>query len=329
MKRLAIVIPCYNEEEVFGDTNTVLTNVLISLIKKKKISSNSYLLFVDDGSRDDTWQLISKANKESKYVYGIKLAANSGHQNALFAGLMYAKDNSDISISIDADLQDDVEVIEKMIDYNNDGFDIVYGVRNDRTTDSLFKRTTANIFYRMMLLFGTKTIENSADFRLLSKRAIEELSLYNESSLFLRGIVPNLGFKQTCVYYKRKPRLKGETKYPLRKMLSFAFNGITSFSDVPLNIILYLGFVSLVVSVFFIIHSLIGYMKGNTIAGWTSTFISIWFIGGMILISLGVVGKYVGKTFIESKKRPRYFVEEILNHKRGGNYEINYYKKLR
>lgn len=316
MKRLVIVIPCYNEEEVFEDTNTSLTSILTSLIKKKKISSNSYLLFVDDGSRDNTWNLIKEANKKSKYVYGLKLAANSGHQNALYAGLMCAKDNSDFTISIDADLQDDTKVIEEMVDKYNAGVDVVYGVRNDRTTDSFFKKTTAEGFYKLMKVLGNKGIENAADFRLLSKRVLDELSLYNESHLFLRGIIPNLGFKQDCVFYKRSPRLKGESKYPFRKMVSFAFDGVTSFSDKPLNIVLYCGFISIIISIVSIVYSLIGHAHGNTIPGWTSLFVSLWFIGGLILVSLGVVGKYVGKAFIESKKRPRYYVETYLNQKK-------------
>lgn len=318
MKKLAIVVPCYNEEEVFEDTKKELTKVLISLIEKNKISSNSFLLFVDDGSKDKTWNLIEEAHKTSKNIYGLKLVSNRGHQNALFAGLMFAKDNADVSISIDADLQDDTKVIEEMVDKYNEGFDIVYGVRNDRTTDTFFKRTTANLFYKLMKALGSKAIENSADFRLLSKRVLEELSLYEEYHLFLRGLVPSLGYKQTCVYYKRSPRLKGESKYPFKKMLSFAFDGVTSFSDVPLNIILYLGFFSIIVSFISIIYSLIRHIQGNTIVGWTSLFISLWFIGGLILISLGVVGKYVGKTFIESKKRPRYYIETILSYNKSG-----------
>lgn len=314
MTRCAIVVPCYNEEEVFEDSNAKLLVVLKDLIDKKKISKDSYILYVDDGSKDKTWAKIKKAYDESEYVYGLKLAANKGHQNALYAGLMYAKENADISISIDADLQDDTNVMEEMIDYYHDGSDIVYGVRNDRSSDSFFKRFTAQSFYKLMNILGAKSVYNHADFRLMSKRTMEELSLYKETHLFLRGIMPELGFKTSMVYYSRKERLMGESKYPLKKMLSFAFNGITSFSVKPLTLILYIGFVSILVSFIAIIYAIIRHFSGETIIGWTSLFASIWFIGGVQLVSVGIIGQYVGKNFIESKHRPRYYIEEYINH---------------
>ena len=314
MDRLAIVVPCYNEEAVFDDTNIALTLLLKDLIEKKKINSKSFILYVNDGSNDDTWQLIKEAYNESKYVHGLSLAGNKGHQNALFAGLMYAKDEADFTISIDADLQDDIFAIEEMIDKYNDGIDIVYGVRNDRTKDSFFKRFTAESFYKLMKFLDPKTINNHADFRLLSKRVLEELSLYSESHLFLRGIVTELGFKSDYVYYERKARLKGESKYPLSKMLQLAFNGITSFSDKPLKLILYIGLAAIIFSILLIIYSLIRHFSGQTITGWTSMFASIWFIGGVQLVCLGIIGQYLGKTYIETKKRPRYYIDEYLSH---------------
>lgn len=312
IKRLAIVVPCYNEEEVFEDTNAVLVSLLKDLIKRKVIKSNSYILYVDDGSKDLTWNKIESAHENSKYVCGIKLASNKGHQNALFAGLMQVKDEVDISISIDADLQDDVNAIENMINKYYEGNDIVFGVRSDRSSDTGFKKTTAEIFYKLMNWLGTKTVYNSADFRLMSNRAMEELSLYSETHLFLRGIVTELGFKTDCVYYKRSPRLKGESKYPLKKMVNFAMDGVTSFSDKPLTIIMILGLIAVMFSIVSVIYSLIRHTLGYTIQGWTSLFVSIWFLGGVQLVSLGVIGKYVGKTYIESKKRPRYYIEKVL-----------------
>ena len=312
--RLAIVVPCYNEEEVLIDTNTVLVDLLKDLIKRKVIKANSYILYINDGSSDKTWEIIEKEHNNNKYVNGISLAGNKGHQNALFAGLMQVKDDVDISISIDADLQDDVKAIEEMINKHNQGCDIVYGVRNDRSSDTSFKKNTAEIFYKLMTFLGTKTVENSADFRLMSKRALNELSLYSESHLFLRGIAPELGFKTDCVYYKRSPRTKGESKYPFKKMLSFALDGITSFSDKPLTLIMVLGFAAVLFSFISVIYSLIRHAFGYTIQGWTSLFVSIWFIGGVQLISLGIIGKYVGKTYIEAKKRPRYYIESKRIH---------------
>ena len=314
IKKLAIVVPCYNEEEALVDTNETLIELLDDLIRRKIVKEDSFILYVNDGSKDNTWEIIEKAYNESNLVHALNLAGNKGHQNALLAGLMTIKDEVDISVSIDADLQDDVDVIEEMINKYYAGSDIVYGVRNDRTSDSAFKRFTAEAFYKFMNIMGAKTVYNSADFRLMSKRALDELSLYSESHLFLRGLATELGFKTDCVYYKRSPRLKGESKYPLKKMISFAFNGVTSFSDKPLTMILYLGFIAILVSLVAVIYSLIQHINGQTIQGWTSLFASIWFIGGVQLVSLGIIGQYVGKTFIETKKRPRYYIERYLNH---------------
>ena len=314
IKKLAIVVPCYNEEEALVDTNETLIELLDDLIRRKVVKEDSFILYVNDGSKDNTWEIIEKAYNESNLVHALNLAGNKGHQNALLAGLMTIKDEVDVSVSIDADLQDDVDAIEEMINKYYAGSDIVYGVRNDRTSDSAFKRFTAEAFYKFMNIMGAKTVYNSADFRLMSKRALDELSLYSESHLFLRGLATELGFKTDCVYYKRSPRLKGESKYPLKKMISFAFNGVTSFSDKPLTMILYLGFIAILVSLVAVIYSLIQHINGQTIQGWTSLFASIWFIGGVQLVSLGIIGQYVGKTFIETKKRPRYYIERYLNH---------------
>lgn len=315
MGRLAIVVPCYNEEEVLETTNKKLVRVLQDLINKNKVSDDSYIMYVNDGSKDSTWNKILEAYNETKLVRGLNLAGNKGHQNALYAGLMYAKEDADMSISIDADLQDDTNVIEEMVDKYNEGIDIVYGVRNDRSSDSFFKRFTAQSFYRVMNMLGAKSVYNHADFRLMSKRAMDELALYKETHLFLRGIMPELGFKTDCVYYSRKERMAGESKYPLKKMLSFAFNGITSFSVKPLTMILWLGFIAIFISIIAIIYSLIRHFQGATITGWTSLFASIWFIGGVQLVCVGVIGQYVGKTFMEVKERPRYYIESYKDHK--------------
>lgn len=313
--RLAIVVPCYNEEEVLNDTERKLSDLLKSLIKKEKIAKDSFILFVNDGSKDKTWEMISNFHKKNKYVYGLCLAGNVGHQNALIAGLTESIPLCDMSISIDADLQDDINVIEEMIDKYNSGIDIVYGVRNNRDTDSFFKRFTAQAFYKFMKIMGVKSVYNHADYRLLSKRAMEALSKYEERNLFLRGIVPLIGYKTDCVYYKRLERMAGESKYPLKKMISFAIDGITSFSVKPITMVAGLGAIIIFLSIAFIIYSLIRYFTGNTVSGWTSLLCSIWFLGGVQLLSIGIVGDYVGKTYIEVKKRPRYNVAKFLTDK--------------
>lgn len=314
MKRLAIVVPCYNEEEVFPSSNKQFVEYLEKLKANNKVSNDSYVLYVNDGSKDHTWEMIQEAFNNYSLVHGINLAGNKGHQNAVFAGLMTIKNDVDFTITIDADLQDDINVIEEMIDKYENGCDIVYGVRSQRTTDTWFKRFTAESFYKIMNVMGAKSIYNHADFRLMSNRALDELSLYSETHLFLRGIAVELGFKTDCVYYARKERTAGESKYPLKKMISFAFDGITSFSVKPLTIILGLGFFAILISFISLVYALVRHYSGNTIPGWTSIFVSIWFLGGLQLLSIGIVGQYVGKAFMEAKKRPRYYIENHLKH---------------
>lgn len=314
MQRLIIVVPCYNEEEILPYSIEKLTGVIKNLIKKSKIASNSGILFVNDGSKDKTWEIIQNEYAKNPYVYGLGLAGNVGHQNALFAGLQTAAEICDFSISIDADLQDDIEVIEQMVDEYLSGADIVYGVRSERKTDTFFKRFTAQSFYRIMEMMGVKTVYNHADFRLMSARAMKQLGQYKERNLFLRGMVPLIGYKTATVTYARKERLAGESKYPLKKMLSFAWDGITSFSIKPISMIMAFGGVIVACSVIAFIYTLVSYFMGHVSPGWSSLMISIWFLGGVQLLFIGVVGQYVGKTYIESKERPRYNVEKFLNH---------------
>ncbi len=309
---LAIVVPCYNEQEAFPYSAKSLTETLGDMIRSGKVDKSSYILFVDDGSRDKTWELIEAENKINPLVRGLKLSGNVGHQNALLAGLLTANEDSDITVSIDADLQDDVKAIEKMVDAYLNGADIVYGVRNDRSSDSAFKRATAQGFYRLMSAMGAKSVYNHADFRLMSHRAVEALAEYKERNLFLRGIVPLIGFKTEKVYYERSKRVAGESKYPLKKMLKFAFDGITSFSIKPITLITTLGIVIIICSIAALIYSLISYFTGNAEPGWASLIISIWFLGGVQLAAIGLVGQYVGKIYVESKERPRYNIEKYL-----------------
>lgn len=310
---LYIVVPCYNESDVFPISSSALTELLIDMIKNNKISAKSRILFVDDGSRDNTWELIAKEHSINKYVSGLKLAGNVGHQNALLAGLLTAAKLSDITVSIDADLQDDPKSIIEMVDKYYEGYDIVYGVRSSRKKDSFFKRTTAQGFYKLMSAMGVKTVYNHADFRLMSARAVAHLENFSERNLFLRGIVPLIGYKTTSVFYERSKRVAGESKYPLKKMLSFAFEGITSFSIKPISLILSLGMIIVFCSVIAAIYALIAYFCGNTVPGWTSLMLSIWFLGGVQLVSIGLIGKYIGKIYIEAKQRPRYNLEMFLN----------------
>jgi glycosyltransferase involved in cell wall biosynthesis len=314
MDRLALVVPCYNEEEVLEISAKELKRVLADLIQKGKIAEDSFVLFVNDGSKDKTWELIEKEHAESPMICGLKLAGNVGHQFALTAGLIAAKDISDMTISIDADLQDDTAVIEEMVDKYHEGKDIVYGVRNDRKKDSWFKRTTAQGFYKVMAIMGVKTVYNHADFRLMSKRAVEQFSKYEETNLFLRGMMPLIGYETDCVYYERKERVAGESKYPLKKMLALAWNGITSFSVKPISLITALGFIILVLSICAAIYAFISYFCGKVVPGWTSLILSIWFLGGVQLIAIGLIGQYIGKIYIEVKHRPRYNVETFLTH---------------
>jgi glycosyltransferase involved in cell wall biosynthesis len=316
MDRLAIVVPCYNEEEVLKIASEALRGVLDDLSGKGKISKDSFILFVNDGSKDKTWELIEEEHRLfPSQVFGVKLAGNVGHQFALTAGLLTAKDMSDVTVSIDADLQDDIAVIEEMIDKFHAGNDIVYGVRKERKTDTFFKRTTAQGFYKLMALMGVKTVYNHADFRLMSKRAVEQFSLYKETNLFLRGMMPLIGYQTDCVYYDRKERVAGESKYPLKKMLALAFNGISSFSIKPISLILGLGLVIIAVSILAAVYALISYFTGHVVAGWTSLILSIWFLGGVQLLAIGLVGQYIGKIYIEVKNRPRYNIEKVLSDK--------------
>lgn len=317
MDRLAIVVPCYNEEEVLKIASKALREVLDDLVRKGKIGQDSFILFVNDGSKDRTWELIEEEHvAHPRQVFGVKLAGNVGHQFALTAGLITAKDMSDVTVSIDADLQDDVAVIEEMIDKFHAGNDIVYGVRKERKTDTFFKRTTAQGFYKVMELMGVKTVYNHADFRLMSKRAVEHFSQFKETNLFLRGMVPLIGYQTDCVYYDRKERVAGESKYPLKKMLALAFNGISSFSVKPISMILGLGMFIVFICILAAIYALISYFSGHVVPGWTSLILSIWFLGGVQLLAIGLVGQYIGKIYIEVKQRPRYNIEKVLTNEK-------------
>lgn len=310
---LNVVIPCYNEEEALESTYKVLNKKMNSLIKENLISKKSKVVLVNDGSKDNTWDVIKKLHEENNMYVGVNLSRNKGHQNALLAGLMYAKDNCDISISMDADLQDDINVMDDMIKKYNEGSEIVYGVRNSRKKDSFFKRFTAEGFYKFMNIMGVEVVFNHADCRLMSKRALQELSNYKEVNLFLRGIIPQLGFKTSISYYERNKRVAGESKYPLKKMLMFAMDGITSFSIKPLRMIAFIGFIILMCSIIAFIYSIVMKLLGNTVVGWTFIVCSIWLIGGIQMLSLGIIGEYIGKIYNETKKRPRYIIESIID----------------
>ena len=306
--KVSLIVPCYNEQAALPFFYTKVKTIIDSLPHY-----TWELLFVNDGSKDKTWELIESEHQKYPYqVYGVKLAKNVGHQYALTAGLITAADLCDICVSIDADLQDDVSVIEYMVDKYHDGCDIVYGVRKERKTDTFFKRFTAQSFYKLMAHMGVNTVYNHADFRLMSCRALRQFSNYREYNLFLRGIVPLIGYKTDCVYYDRKERAAGVSKYPLKKMLALAFDGISSFSTRPIDLILTAGFVIVFLSFLAFIYALVSYFTGNVEPGWTSIIISIWFLGGMQLLAIGLVGKYVGKTYIEVKHRPRYNIEKVL-----------------
>ena len=308
--QLIIVVPCYNEEEVLTETTRQLTDVLIHMQQRGSIATGN-ILFVDDGSQDHTWQDIEELSLSSSYVKGIKLAHNTGHQQALWAGLEWAVNhNYDAIISIDADLQDDIHAIEEMVKHYNQGSDIVYGVRKERNTDTMFKKRTAQFFYKLMSFMGSEVIYNHADFRLMSLRALKALITYPERNLFLRGMVCSIGFPSSKVYYDRKERFAGESKYPLSKMLNLAMDGITSFSVKPLRIITGFGLIFILIAIFMIAYALFSFIHGEVIPGWTSLLISLWFIGGAILTAIGVIGEYVGKIYKEVKRRPRYFIEK-------------------
>ena len=313
---LYMVVPCYNEEEVLEETTNRLTKKYEELIKKKIISKNSKILYVNDGSRDKTWQIIEEVSHTNPIFTGISLSRNRGHQNALVAGLLTAKEYADVVISMDADLQDDIDAIDKMLDeYLNNDCDVVYGVRSSRKKDTFFKRVTAQGFYKFMSTMGVDIVYNHADFRLTSKRVLESFTDFKEVNLFLRGIFPLIGYKSTIVYYERSERFAGDSKYPLGKMLSFAWDGITSFSVKPLRMICTLGFIILFVSICLMVYSLIQYFIGNTVDGWAFLAVSIWFVGGLQMISIGIIGEYIGKVYNETKARPRYIIETNLLEK--------------
>ena len=309
---LYIVVPCYNEQEVLPETSRRLREKLEQLMDAGRISRDSRVLFVNDGSKDDTWTIISRLHGECPLFCGVDLSRNRGHQNALLAGLMTAKDRADMVISMDADLQDDVDAVDAMVDKYLDGCDIVYGVRSSRKKDTFFKRFTAEGFYRLMNRLGAETVFNHADYRLMSRRALEGLAQFREVNLFLRGIVPMIGYRSDTVEYERGERFAGESKYPLKKMLAFAMEGITSLSVKPLRMITALGCGVFFISIVMIIYNIIRWACGATVAGWASLSCSVWFLGGLILLCLGVVGEYVGKLYLESKDRPRYIIREVL-----------------
>ncbi len=309
---LYLVVPCYNEEAVLTETNRRLTDKLSRMLAAELISPESRILYVDDGSKDATWDIISKLCQEDERVAGVKLARNKGHQNALFAGLMTAGELCDVSISLDADLQDDIEVLDQFMQRYLEGCDIVYGVRDNRDTDTGFKRTSAQLFYKLMSAMGAEVVYNHADYRLMSKRALQALREYGEVNLFLRGIVTQIGFKTAEVTYARGERFAGESKYPLKKMLAFAFDGITSFSVKPIRIITTVGVIIFAVSLVMLIYSLVQNALGNTQVGWTSVMMSVWLLGGLQLLAIGIVGEYVGKAYMESKRRPKYIIDKIL-----------------
>lgn len=312
---LYVVVPCYKEEEVLPETSKRLKAKLTTLIAQGKISSRSRILFVNDGSKDRTWPIIEELHAQDRIFSGVNLSRNRGHQNALLAGLMTAVQYADMMVSMDADLQDDIDAMDRMIDAYHEGYDVVYGVRSSRKTDSFFKRFTAESFYKLMKAMGVDIVFNHADYRLMSRRAVEGLADFKEVNLFLRGIVPQIGYPWTTVEYERAKRFAGESKYPLKKMLSFAFDGITSFSVKPMRLILVLGGVIFALSLLMLLWTLVRWIAGATVSGWASLMCSIWMIGGIQLLALGVIGEYVGKVYSESKARPRFIIERVLNDK--------------
>lgn len=312
MQKLYLVIPCYNEEEVLPETSKQLRAKMETLMAAGKISKESRIVFVNDGSKDRTWEIIESLHKENPLFQGIRLSRNKGHQNALLAGLMTVKEHCDMAISMDADLQDDIDAIDGMLEKYAEGCDIVYGVRNARDTDTAFKRKTAEGYYKVMGLLGADIVYNHADYRLMSKRALNGLEQFKEVNLFLRGVVPMIGYKSDKVYYARKERFAGESKYPLKKMLAFAWEGLTSLSVKPIRMIMTLGSAIFLVSIAMLIYSVVRHAMGATLVGWTSTVVSIWAIGGLQLLAIGIIGEYIGKVYLETKQRPKFIVEEYL-----------------
>jgi glycosyltransferase involved in cell wall biosynthesis len=311
--KLGIVIPCYNEEAVLAETTQRVEALFNEMIKNREISDDSFVCFVDDGSRDKTWEIIEDISNQNPHFKGIKLSRNFGHQNALIAGLMQLKDSADALISMDADLQDDIMVIREFIEKYKEGYEVVYGVREDRSKDSTFKRATAEFFYKFQSFMGIESVSNHADYRLLSQKALNVLAKFKEINLFIRGVVPLIGFRSCSVYYSRGERFAGESKYPLKKMILFALDGIASFSIVPLRIITVIGFIIFLFSLFIIFWVLIEkYLLGTTIQGWSSVIISIYFMGSIQLMSMGIIGEYVGRIFQQSKGRPRYIIDKEI-----------------
>lgn len=312
MTKLYLAIPCYNEEEVLRDSAEKLLKKYNAMMSEGKITSDSKIVFIDDGSKDKTWEIISKLHAENTVFQGIKLSRNRGHQNALLCGLITLKDKADAVISIDADLQDDINTFDAMVEKFEEGSDVVYGVRSKRETDTFFKRFTAEAFYKILNKMGAKVIFNHADFRLMSRRALNAFAEYKETNIFLRGMVPLVGYKSDVVTYERFERLAGESKYPLKKMLALAWEGITSLSTQPIRMITWLGGIVFAISIIMVIYSLISYFIGAAKDGWASTLCSIWAIGGLQLLAIGIIGEYIGKIYLETKNRPRYIVEEFL-----------------
>ncbi len=312
-KTLYMVVPCYNEELVLDETTRQLVQKLESLMERGMISRESRILYVNDGSKDQTWPIIARLHEENEIVSGLNLSRNRGHQNAVLAGLMYAREHSDAAISMDADLQDDINAIDEMVDKFNNGIDVVYGVRSSRKKDTFFKKFTAEGFYKIMKWMGVDIVFNHADYRLMSKRVLNQLDQYREVNLFLRGILPLIGYPSDTVYYERQERFAGESKYPLRKMISFALDGITSFSVKPIRFIMSLGLFIFIVSIGILIYSLVRYFMGETVLGWSSLMVSVWALGGLQLLAIGVIGEYIGKMYLETKGRPRFAVQDVLD----------------
>ena len=310
---LYLVVPCYNEEEVLDETAKQLNQKLEGLISSGKVSGDSRILFVNDGSKDQTWMIISRLHEEYRLVSGLNLSRNRGHQNAVLAGLMYAKEHAVVAISLDADLQDDVNAIDEMVEKYYAGNDVVYGVRSSRKKDTFFKKTTAEGYYKILKWMGVDIVFNHADYRLMSKRVLDQLENYKEVHLFLRGMVPLIGYPSDTVYYERNERFAGESKYPLKKMLAFAFDGISSFSVKPIRFIVWLGFLVFFVSLVMLIYSIVRHAMGHTVLGWSSLIVSIWALGGLQLLSIGVIGEYIGKVYMETKARPKFAIQDILD----------------
>lgn len=313
MDTLYLVIPCYNEEEVLPETSKQLLAKMQSLMAAEKISEKSRIVFVNDGSKDRTWEIIQALHQENPIYQGVCLSRNRGHQNALLGGLMTVKNHCDMAISLDADLQDDIDAIDEMVDKYYAGNDVVYGVRNARKTDTFFKKFTAEGFYKVMKMMGADVVFNHADYRLMSRRALDGLESFKEVNMFLRGVVPMIGYKSDKVYYARKERFAGTSKYPLKKMLSFAWEGITSLSTRPIALITRLGTLIFLVSIIMLIYSFVRHCMGATITGWTSLIVSIWAIGGLQLLAIGIIGQYIGKVYLETKERPKFIIETYLS----------------